>query len=107
MIHLLSQTATVHSAGIDITDAEGITTTTYTDAIWPCRLEQAETVEVDTGRGVVTSTWRIFLPPDAALNAHDELTVDGSRFQVAGRPNVPHSPRGPSHIEARLTLVED
>lgn len=105
--HLLSQTATIHGAGVDLTDAEGVTTTTYRDSTWPCRLEQTEATEVETGRGVVTSTWRVFLPLGADLHARDELTVDGSRFEVAGRPAVPHTPSGPSHIEARLILVED
>lgn len=69
-------------------------------------LQQTSAIEVTLGRDTVISDWLLFLPADAAVDAVARVVVDGSTFEVVGRPDLVRTPRGVHHVEVRLRLVE-
>lgn len=106
LLDMLSQTATVFTAGVATTDSEGNVTDTFSAGTdYPARLEQTDSTEVTTGRTVVTSDWKLFLPATATVSALDRVEVDGVTFEVVGAPATHHTPRGAHHVTARLRLV--
>jgi hypothetical protein len=115
---MLTQTCTItHTAASGTTDGEGQWVPgAQTVTSHRCRLEQVEASKGRTsgaqgetfsrGTDQVASIWRLFLLPDASIEASDLVTVGSDNFEVDGRPAVGRSPRGPHHIEARLRLVQ-
>lgn len=101
-------TATLLTYGDDTTDAEGnVVEATPTTADYEAWLQQTESVEVNDGRRVVTSRHVLFVKdPTAPITAASRVTVDGTTFEVLGRPDTVKTPRGPHHIEARVAVVE-
>ena len=103
---LFPDSVTISSHTGATTDAEGTSTATYTTASYRGWLQQTDSVEVNTGRQVVTSRWLLFLPAEAVISESDRVTVDGDTFEVAGRPDRVKTPRGVHHLEVRLSLVD-
>lgn len=102
---LLSQTATVTTRTPGTSDAEGNVVTANTSADYPALVQQTDAIEVLVGDVRSVSNWLLFLLPDAAINAQDQVVVDGRTYEVTGEPAVLRTPRGPHHIEARLRIV--
>lgn len=106
LLGMLTQTATVVSFPMSAVDEYGNPVAgpeVRTD--YPARLEQTESTEVTRGRDTVISDWRLFLPADALVDAYDRVEIEGSTFEVAGRPAVEWAPRGPHHTVARLRIA--
>lgn len=75
-----------------------------TTDVW---LEQTGATEVTVDADVQRADWLLVDPnPDAGLTGRDRVEVDGVMFRLVGPPNITHTPRGPHHLEARLTHVE-
>lgn len=74
-------------------------------ATYPARLEQTGTSERTVDRNTVVSTFRLFLPPEAVVDALDRVEVDGESYEVVGEPNRLTTPRGLHHLELELRLV--
>ncbi|MDY7102121.1 MAG: hypothetical protein S0880_13120 [Actinomycetota bacterium] len=70
-----------------------------------CRLEQRTVTNAEISAGAVSEStgWVLFCGPAVDLAADDEVVVDDVAYLVAGAPHVVDTPRGPHHIEARLT----
>lgn len=104
---LFSQTATVVSTpfGPETDDYGNVVPGAESRVEYPARLEETGSTEVTLDRDTVTSDWRVFLPPEAAISAYDRVEVDGEMYEVVGRPARLRTPRGVHHVEARLRAV--
>lgn len=100
-------TVTVKNPSATVTDAEGDSTVAYaTHGPYEGWLQQTESVEVQTGRQVVTSQHLLFIrDPQAPVTESSLAVVDGDTFEVAGRPDRVKTPRGVHHLEVRLRVV--
>jgi len=104
---LLNQTATIVHHAPTGSDAEGNPTfAAATTVDYPCRLQQADSVETVEGERRTTTNLILFLPPEAAAETFtDEVLVDGLRYQVEGQPDVLRGGRGVHHLETRVRRV--
>src|SRR5437879_3855807 len=64
-------------------------------AKYPCWLEQTASQEIIVGRETVLADWLLILPPEAIIDATDQVVVDGQLFEVVGHPDDTPTPRGP------------
>lgn len=104
---LLTQTVTVqtHTAGAD--DVFGNQADTFPSSrTYRARLEQTAEDEQVVDRDTLRTDWLLILPPEAQISGRDRVVADGVTFEVVGPPAVQRTPRGPHHIEARLTVVD-
>jgi hypothetical protein len=101
---LMSQTATVtHVADTGAVDPYGNPTEVTTVATSKCYLSFVPGSEVE-GEAIQVQTPVLFLPPDAAIDGGDRITVDGITYEVDGVPAVHFNPRlrRTTHIQANL-----
>lgn len=69
-------------------------------------LEQTSAIEVTVGRDTVISDWLLVLPANASASSEARAVIEGSTFEVVGRPDARTTWRGPHHLEVRLRLLE-
>jgi len=106
LLKSFDQTATISSLSAGGRDEYGNPTDTYTEVgIWPCRLWQATGREDNQDRDTQQGTYQLILPPDAIINGHSRVEVEGSTFEVVGPPLMRRTPSGASHITATLTVA--
>lgn len=74
---------------------------------YPALLEQESTRELSADRSTLIDFWQVFLPPDADIDAGDQVLNAGRVFEVEGTPNTHMGIREPSHITARLRYVSE
>jgi hypothetical protein len=103
---MLSQTATVKHYTYTEDGRGNQVRNVATSTDYPCRLEQTDSQEINTGQQTKISNWRIYLPPDASLDSEDQVVVAEKTYEVLGPPDILHTPRGPHHQAARLRYVE-
>jgi hypothetical protein len=97
--------ATRASGAVDDYGNPSYTWATTTE--YRARLEQQDGTEAAGDQLVTTSQYLLILPPEAVIGAGDRVTdEDGNIFEVIGPPVKQKTPRGVSHIEARLTFTE-
>lgn len=65
-------------------------------------LAQTENGEVFDHRDATVWSFTATLDITAELQPYERVVIDGQVYEVVGRPNVAHTPRGPHHIEATL-----
>ena len=103
---MLTQTATITDTPKGTTDDEGNwvpgAAATSTE---PCRLQDGTSLEVFEGTNSIIADGLLFLGPAAAITGRSEVTVDGKRYQVVGRPAEMRTPRGVHHLEVKLRRV--
>jgi hypothetical protein len=111
-LRLLTQTVSIVTAGTTTTvDTEGNPTrAAAATTTVPARLERAGgfidgTSETADGPVISTTDWLLILAPAVVIGQHDQVTVDGVRFEVVGPPVQQRTPAGVHHIEARLRQV--
>ena len=106
---MLTQTATITDTPKGSTDAEGNWVpgpgppATSTE---PCRLQHGTSEEVFVGADRIIADALLFLGPATAITGRSEVTVDGKRYQVVGRPAELRTPRGVHHLEVHLRRVD-
>jgi hypothetical protein len=105
MRHLLNRAATVRTYDANGFDAYGNTTYSSSDrGPYPCRLEMSQSKEQTLDRETVSTTFRAFFMPEAAITAGDVLVIDDVEYRVDGDPLRRDGLRTEHHVEA--TLVE-
>lgn len=103
---MLSQRADVVTLGSTGVDDLGRPVQGETSRVtYPCRLYLADTSEVLDSDSVVVDLWTIILPPEAVISSESRVESDGRVFEVLGTPDVKRTPRGVSHVTARLRFV--
>ena len=70
-------------------------------------LEQQTSQELSADRTTVLDIWLVYLPPDADLDAGDQVLNGDRVFEVHGSPNLHMGIREPSHITARLRYIAE
>lgn len=103
---LFNQTASIVSR--TAAAADRYNNPTYTSVVrgpFPCRLEQTSTTEMENDRETVVTVYRLFLLPAAALQADEEVTINGKTYRVDGDPAYREGRSSVHHIEARLKEV--
>lgn len=104
---LLTQTVLVRHAVEGALDRYRVATVSYDAGTeYPARLEQVGGSETSSGRDAVVADWALYLPADAAIGARDQVEADGTTFEVVGPPEFARTPRGVSHVVARLRYVQ-
>jgi hypothetical protein len=100
---LLSQTATVLTHSNGTADDYGNSTPGYSAGTdYPCRLELRTSDENRSDRDTqLTGLWLV-LEPDAVIDGHDRVRVDGITYEVNGPPMMQATNRAQSHIEVNL-----
>lgn len=68
----------------------------------PCRLQHVSGAENNDGRDLSIGQWKVFFPPEAVIDEHRRVRVDGKTFEVVTVYPV-HTPRGLHHFEVELT----
>jgi len=71
---------------------------------YPARVQQETSTEDLINRDTRATTYTMFLPPDAAIDALSIVEFDGRRMRVVGEPEVANDGIGPHHIEAALEV---
>lgn len=103
ILRLLTQTCTVYTHTAGSRDEYGEVADTFTAGTsYPCRLEFRTGTENLNDRDTQLAGYLLFLPPEAVLDGHDRVVVDGVTYEVDGPPLKQSTPRGVHHIEARL-----
>jgi hypothetical protein len=76
---------------------------TVTTAAVKCWVEQSQADDNTVDTDQQSETFRLYLPPTAAIDGTDRLTVAGSTYEIVGPPWRATSPRtrAVTHIEAR------
>lgn len=84
------------------TDAYGDEIRTETAAVTVCELQQVTTGEA--GDEVASTSYRLFLPANTAIDQDDSVVIEGQHYEVSGRPNLHRNPRtgSDSHIEVEI-----
>lgn len=102
----ITNTATHHRYTASTKNEAGDVTYTFVDAPEPLyvELQQQSATEMRDGRAVLVSTWIGYFRPDAVLDGHDEMTLDGKRYSFDGDPWLVRHPRTgqASHWFARM-----
>lgn len=72
-------------------------------------LEQSSSVEHVDDRDMVVTSWRLFLPADAQIDALDVVEFEGNTWQVVGNPDRKWNPRTrrAEYVRAELTAVQE
>lgn len=68
---------------------------------------QLSSVEMIDGRDAVTTDVAVFLAADDPISANDRVVTSDGTWDVVGTPAVRSTPRGPHHVEVRLSKVTD
>lgn len=68
-------------------------------------LSQGSSVELLVARDTVVTVSQVYLPKEADVDRQDRLEVDGELYDIVGKPNLAHSPRGPHHLEVTVREV--
>lgn len=104
---LLTQTVTVTTRSTSGTDDYGNPVDTWgTPVQYRARVEPEASSETSGDANVSSEEWRLVLPADAVIGPSSRVEYDGATFEVIGKPFHHPTPRGVSHIEARLALSE-
>ena len=102
--HLFGQTATLKSYVYTEDSLGNKIRGTVTNREITGRLEMTDSQEVTFGGQTEVSNWRWFTE-DSAIDAEHQLLIDGSTYEVLGKPAPEVSPRGTHHHVARLRFV--
>lgn len=106
MRHLLNRAATVRTYEAEGFDAYGNTTYSTSDrGPFPCRLEMSRSAEQTLDRESVTTSFRAFFMPEAAITAGDVVVIDDVEYRVDGDPLRRDGLRAEHHLEANLVEV--
>lgn len=106
---LLSQTVTITTRADGTPDAYGVPAKTDTGTeTSPAYIEPVEETEQLVEAETYKTTFKLFLPPDAAISAEDLVTDSNSVvYQVIEVLPFTNARTGqPHHIECRLELVQ-
>lgn len=116
VLDMMTRPCTVRHVTRGEPDAYGDSTVTTTTTTALCELQQSRSTEVRDGETVVTSEWSLYGfrdpatggPLEVAVDADDEVDVDGTTYAVDGKPWTVRDPLSgeASHVEARLRLVQ-
>ena len=115
VLELLSHPATIIVRTPDPANADEYGNPGSIETEFPTLAEiQQESATETNSDAVETTTWRVFLPPDAptrgwnALQIEDGSIEGGSRFELEGDAWQVRNPRTGliSHVEARVRRVE-
>jgi head-tail adaptor len=68
-------------------------------------VSQRDATEILGDREAQLSDWIVYLPVGTTISAADRVEWEGTTFEVVGVPNRAWTPRGPHHLEARLSVV--
>ena len=60
----------------------------------------------DEGREAQQADYRLFVGPETTITGLNRVSVSSQTFEVIGPPTAIYTPRGASHIEASLRIVE-
>jgi len=71
-------------------------------ATHPCRLQLQAGNEDRDGRDAARGSWLLFLPGNAQLAEHDQVLIDGKRFDVISVYPVNRPGHGTHHLRAQL-----
>lgn len=106
MQRLLNRAAMVRTYETNGFDAYGNTIYSTSDrGPYSCRLEMSRSTEQTLDRETVTTIFRAFFMPEAAITAGDVVLIDDVEYRVDGDPLRRDGLRTQHHLEANLVEV--
>ena len=105
LLRSFKQAATIYTYSAGARDEYGNPAASYTEeGVWPCRLWQTTGRENQQDQDTQTGSYQLIVPPDAVIDGHSRVVVDGTTFEVVGPPLLRRTPSGPSHYTATLQV---
>lgn len=109
--NLLTQKAQILRWMTDSEDQYGSEVSEFVDEserLWPCKLDNTGSTEVETERNTRTSMYTLWLPDDAAnqISALDRVVINGVTYEVVGEPLIHYRRARVSHVEATVRFIE-
>lgn len=107
LANLLTHTVEVRSSSAGVEDEFGNATASW--GAWTTyrgRVEPISGREDVVDRETQIGDHQVFLPHDAVIQGDDQVRYDDITFEVIGPPEHYTTPRGPSHIVARIRSVD-
>lgn len=105
LLRSFDQLATIYTRTAGAEDDYGNPADVFTSAgVWPCLRWQGSGRENQQDRETEVDTSKVDFPPDAPVNGHSKVLLDGVMYQVVGPPVLHRTPRGPHHLTANLQV---
>lgn len=106
MRHLLNETVLIKNRVPGSADRYGDETEVYDDGTsFPARIQQAKAEEMSVDRDTTLTTYKVFLPPEASVDAMSVVVWNGKTLEIVGEPDRVMGYRRINHIEAFMQEV--
>lgn len=103
---LMRETVTIHSQTEGTADVFGDAAEVFADTDYPAFVGPARGNEDTIDRDTRITPYQIILPAGTTVKATDEVTWNGKRMRIVGRPLSAQTHHGEHHVEVFAEYIE-